>query len=54
MSHFIVDSLWAAWVGVGVAIVVAGDGVARTLPVKHLLASPSSSTKQNKTNHGDE
>merc|ERR1719378_1031773 len=31
MCHFIVDSLRAAWIGVGVAIVVAGDGVARTL-----------------------
>ena len=31
MCHFIVDRLRAAGIGVGVAIVVAGDGVARAL-----------------------
>ena len=38
MCHFIVDSLRAAWIGVGVAIVVAGDGVARTLAEKRLIS----------------
>ena len=31
MCHFIVNSLRAAWIRVGVAIVVAGDRVARAL-----------------------
>ena len=31
MCHFIEDRLGAAWIGVGVAIVVTGDGVARAL-----------------------
>ena len=37
MCHFIADILWAARVGVVVAIVVAGDGVPRTLRVKHMF-----------------